>query len=674
MIQRVVHRFALLGMQVPLRICGGRWPPTRHREARWGQAPTQAARLCFPESSIHFPDLMPVLADLVNDLIALIPEDGSRISNDQIRMALEREAGEPLSDEVLEAVKNRVVAIGAAEKARGPGGGLKAPGVAPPPRAAAASTGLRTRRSGNGASAPAPQAAIAPGTTAASVLTGELRNQIDRIWDAFWSGGIANPLEVLEQLTYLLFIRRLDELETLEERRSQRSRQPMRRRIFPDDKQELRWSRFKELGDPASMFQVVGERVFPFLRELGGEESAYATHMRDARFTIPTAGLLTKVVELLDAVPMEDRDTKGDIYEYMLGKLATAGTNGQFRTPRHIIELMVAMTEPTPRDVMVDPACGTCGFPVAVGEYLREQHPEVLSDPELREHFNHGLFHGFDFDTTMLRIGAMNMLLHGVVNPDVSYRDSLSEDGANEANKYTLILANPPFAGSLDFESTSGKLQRVVKTKKTELLFMALFLQLLKPGGRAAVIVPDGVLFGSSKAHKELRRTLVEDHFLEGVVSLPSGVFRPYAGVSTAILLFTKTGRGGTDQVWFYDMNADGWSLDDKRNPLLPLEKLGPAPKEALGEGEHAKNNLPDCLRRWRQRKDAERQRERTAQSFCVPKEEIAAQGYDLSLNRYKELVHEEVEHRPPLEILAELRAIEQEILQGIEELEGMLR
>jgi type I restriction enzyme M protein len=617
---------------------------------------------------------MPALADLVNDLIALIPEDGSRITNEEIRAALERETGEPISDEELKEIKSQVVALGAAEGVKGPGGGLRAPGIDPPPRTAAPAAGTRTRRSGNGNGSAAPQAAIAPGTTAASVLTGELRNQIDRIWDAFWSGGIANPLEVLEQLTYLLFIRRLDELETLEERRSQRSGQPMRRRIFPEESQALRWSRFKELGEAASMFKVVGERVFPFLRELGGEESAYATHMRDARFTIPTPALLQKVVELLDAVPMEDRDTKGDIYEYMLGKLATAGTNGQFRTPRHIIELMVAITEPTPRDVMVDPACGTCGFPVAVGEYLREHHPEILSDPELRDHFNHGLFHGFDFDTTMLRIGAMNMLLHGVENPDVSYRDSLSEDGAVEEDKYTLILANPPFAGSLDYESTSGKLQRVVKTKKTELLFMALFLQLLKPGGRAAVIVPDGVLFGSSKAHKELRRTLVEDHFLEGVVSLPSGVFRPYAGVSTAILFFTKTGRGGTDQVWFYDMTADGWSLDDKRNPLLPLEKLGPTPKEPLAEGNHDKNNLPDCLARWRQRKDAERERERTSQSFCVPKEEIAAQGYDLSLNRYKELVHEEVEHRPPLEILAELRAIEQEILQGIEELEGMLR
>ena len=623
---------------------------------------------------------MPDLADLVNDLIALIPEDGSRITNDEIRIALESEAGEPISDEELKELKSQVVALGAAEGVKGPGGGLKAPGVDPPPRAAAPAAGSRTRRNGNGTTPATPSSTIAPGTTAASVLTGELRNQIDRIWDAFWSGGIANPLEVLEQLTYLLFIRRLDDLETLEERKAQRTGQPMARRLFPEGRdshdrpyEQLRWSRFKELA-AGEMFELVAESVFPFLRTLGSDGSAYASHMKDARFTIPKAELLAKVVDLLDAVPMADRDTKGDIYEYMLGKLATAGTNGQFRTPRHIIELMVAMTEPTPRDVMVDPACGTCGFPVAVGEYLREHHPEILSDPELREHFNHGLFHGFDFDNTMLRIGAMNMLLHGVENPDVSYRDSLSEDSASEENKYTLILANPPFAGSLDYESTSGKLQRVVKTKKTELLFMVLFLQLLKPGGRAAVIVPDGVLFGSSKAHKELRRTLVEDHFLEGVVSLPSGVFRPYSGVSTAILFFTKTGRGGTDQVWFYDMTADGWSLDDKRNPLLPLEKLGPAPKDPLAEGEHDKNNLPDCLARWRQRRDAERERERTAQSFCVPKAEIAEQGYDLSLNRYKELVHDEVEHRPPLEILAELRAIEQEILQGIEELEGMLR
>ncbi len=622
---------------------------------------------------------MPTRTDLTDALLALIPDDGSRVSNEELRAALAEEADEPFSDEDFEAAKDHVVALGKAEKARGPGGGLKAPGMGPPARAASPAGNGRSRRSGNGAAATA-QPTITPGTTAASVLTGELRNQIDAIWNAFWSSGIANPLEVLEQLTYLLFIRRLDELETLEERKAQRTGQPMARRLFPEGAdvhkrpyEQLRWSRFKHLA-AGEMYSLVGESLFPFLRELGGDGSAYAGHMKDARFTIPTPALLAKVVDLLDAVPMADRDTKGDIYEYMLGKMAQAGTNGQFRTPCHIIELMVAMTEPVPTDVMADPACGTCGFPVAVGEYLRQHHPELLSDPQLREHFNHGLFHGFDFDNTMLRIGAMNMLLHGVENPDVSYRDSLSEDTAAEENRYSLILANPPFAGSLDIESTSARFQRVVKTKKTELLFMALFLQLLKPGGRAAVIVPDGVLLGSSKAHKELRRTLVEDHFLEGVVSLPSGVFRPYAGVSTAILLFTKTGRGGTDHVWFYDMTADGWSLDDKRNPLLPLEKLGPAPKEALAEGEHDKNNLPDCLARWRHRKDSERQRERTAQSFCVPKAEIAEQGYDLSLNRYKELVHEEVEHRPPLEILAELKAIEQEILQGIEELEGMLR
>jgi type I restriction enzyme M protein len=623
---------------------------------------------------------MPVRTDLTDALLALIPEDGSRISNELLRAVLAEEVDIPFTNEEFDSAKDHVVALGQAEKARGPGGGLKAPGMSPPTRPASPAGNGRGRRNGNGAAPATAQQAIAPGTTAASVLTGELRNQIDAIWNAFWSGGIANPLEVLEQLTYLLFIRRLDELETLEERKAQRTGQPMARRLFPEGAdvhkrpyEQLRWSRFKHLA-AAEMFALVGESLFPFLRELGGDGSAYAGHMKDARFTIPTPALLAKVVDLLDAVPMADRDTKGDIYEYMLGKLATAGTNGQFRTPRHIIELMVAMTEPVPTDVMADPACGTCGFPVAVGEYLREHNPDLFSDPQLREHFNHCLFHGFDFDNTMLRIGAMNMLLHGVENPDVRYRDSLSEDTADEENRYSLILANPPFAGSLDIESTSARLQRVVKTKKTELLFMALFLQLLKPGGRAAVIVPDGVLFGSSKAHKELRRTLVDDHFLEGVVSLPSGVFRPYAGVSTAILLFTKTGRGGTDQVWFYDMTADGWSLDDKRNPLLPLEKLGPAPKDPLAEGEHEKNNLPDCLSRWRQRKDSERQRERTAQSFCVPKAEIAEQGYDLSLNRYKELVHEEVEHRPPLEILAELRAIEQEILQGIEELEGMLR
>jgi type I restriction enzyme M protein len=574
---------------------------------------------------------MTVLADLVNDLIALIPADGSRITNDEIRAALEREAEEPISDALLEDVKSRVVAMGDAIRARGPGGGLKAPGVAAPPKAASASNSARTHRSGNGSTAPAPQASISPGTTAASVLTGELRNQIDRIWDAFWSGGIANPLEVLEQLTYLLFIRRLDELETLEERKAQRTGQPMARRLFPEGRDprdrpyaQLRWSRFKQLA-AAEMFELVGESVFPFLCSLGSDGTSYAQHMKDARFTIPKPDLLAKVVDLLDKVPMADRDTKGDIYEYMLGKLTTAGTNGQFRTPRHIIELMVAMTEPTPRDVMVDPACGTCGFPMAVGEYLRQHHPEIFRDPELMEHYNHGLFHGFDFDTTMLRIGAMNMLLHGVENPKIDYRDSLSQEGAKEKDRYTLILANPPFEGSLDEASASSSLTSFVKSKKTQVLFMALFLRLLRPGGRAAVIVSDGVLFDSTKAHVKLRRSLVEDHLLEGIVFLPSGVFKPYAGLSTAILLFTKTGQGGTDHVWFYNLVSDGWTLDDRRNPLLSIEKLGACPANTLEDEELLLNNLPDCLARWRLRSSSERERDRRQQSFCVPKDEIVA-------------------------------------------------
>jgi type I restriction enzyme M protein len=396
--------------------------------------------------------------------------------------------------------------------------------------------------------------------------------------------------------------------------------------------------------------------------------------MKDARFTIPTPALLAKVVDMLDHVPMDDRDTKGDLYEYMLGKIASAGQNGQFRTPRHIIQLMVALTAPTPKDVICDPASGTCGFLVAAGEHLRDKHPELFNDAAARAHFHTGMFNGYDFDNTMLRIGSMNMALHGVENPDIRYKDSLAQDHAGDEDKYSLILANPPFAGSLDYENTAKDLLAMVKTKKTELLFLALFLRLLKPGGRAAVVVPDGVLFGSSKAHKELRRMVVEDQKLDAVISLPSGVFKPYAGVSCAILLFTKTNSGGTDYVWFYDMQADGWSLDDKRQPLLAEALLGAVPAQALSEAEHAKNNLPDVLARWAQRESSERQRPRTAQSFCVPKADIAAQGYDLSINRYKEVVHATVEHLPPKDILAKLAELEAEIQAGMKALEGMLK
>ena len=484
------------------------------------------------------------------------------------------------------------------------------------------------------------------------MVTGELKSRVDRVWDAFWSGGIANPLEVIEQITYLLFIRRLDDLETLAEKKARVTGKAKGLRFGPDQ-QELRWSRFKN-EEPGVMFATVGQKVFPFLRSLGGDGSTYGEHMKDARFTIPTPQLLSRVVDLLDEIPMADRDTNGDLYEYMLSKIASAGQNGQFRTPRHIIKLMVDMTAPQPTDEICDPACGTAGFLVAASEYIREQHPSVLTDAAQRKHFHASMFHGYDFDNTMLRIASMNMLMHGIESPDIRYRDSLSEGASEDSEKYTLVLANPPFAGSLDYESTSKDLQRVVKTKKTELLFVALFLKLLKPGGRAAVIVPDGVLFGSSKAHKDLRRMLVEDQKLNGIVKLPSGVFRPYAGVSTAILLFTKTNSGGTDHVWFYDVTADGYSLDDKRNPV-------------------ESNDLPDASSRWRERTGSELDRARTAQSFCVTKDDIVAQGYDLSLNRYKEIVHDEVEHRPPLEIIAEIEKLEGEITAGLAELKAML-
>lgn len=511
------------------------------------------------------------------------------------------------------------------------------------------------------------------------MLTGPIRSQIDQIWNAFWSGGVSNPLSVIEQITYLLFIKRLDDLQLVEEAKAEQLGRPIARRIFPeghDAKGEaydnLRWSRFKNF-EAREMMRVVDEHVFPFLRDLGETGSTYGAHMKDARLGFSNPNLLAKVVEMLDQVPMDDRDTKGDVYEYMLGQIASAGTNGQFRTPRHIINLMVHLMKPTPQDVICDPAAGTCGFLVGAGEYIRDHHPQALRNAETRKHFHNDMFHGFDFDSTMLRIGAMNMTLHGVENPDISYRDSLAEEHNADAGAYSLILANPPFAGSLDYDTTAKDLLKIVKTKKTELLFLALFLRLLRTGGRAAVVVPDGVLFGSSTAHKALRRTLIEDHKLEAIVKLPSGVFRPYAGVSCAIVLFTKTGVGGTEDVWFYDMTADGFSLDDKRTPLLDAAKLGPVPEEALTPEEHAKNNLPDILARWDD-PAAEADRPRTAQSFMVKVEEIAATGsWDLSLNRYKDVEHAEVEHDSPAAIIAELRAIEAEVAEGLDRLEEML-
>lgn len=502
------------------------------------------------------------------------------------------------------------------------------------------------------------------------MITGEIKSKVDKIWDTMWSGGISNPLSVIEQLTYLLFIKQLDEQHTRKENKANRSGKPIEEPIFGPDQDHLRWSRFKETA-PEQMFETIRDGVFPFIKALGqpddeegedGEDgkdesdSTYSHHMKDALFMMPTARVLANVVDQLDAIEMADRDTKGDLYEYMLGKIASAGQNGQFRTPRHIIKLMVEIMAPKPKDVICDPACGTAGFLIAASEHLMDHHNEVIyKDAESRQRFNEDTFHGYDFDSTMLRIGSMNMLLHGVEKPHIRYKDSLAQPTEDDEEMYSLILANPPFAGSLDYESTAKDLQQIVKTKKTELLFLALFLRLLQTGGRAAVIVPDGVLFGSSKAHKALRKILVEAQKLDGIISMPSGVFKPYAGVSTAIVLFTKTNSGGTDQVWFYDMQADGFSLDDKRTE------------------QPDKSDLPDLLQRW-QARDAETERKRTEQSFLVPRAEIAENDYDLSINRYKEVVYEAVEYDPPGVILERLAKLEEEIIEGRKELKELLR
>lgn len=484
------------------------------------------------------------------------------------------------------------------------------------------------------------------------MITGELRNKIDRIWETFWTGGITNPLDVIEQFTYLLFIKQLDDVETTNENEANFLGVPFES-MFPDDCQQYRWSKFKNLGSAEEMYDIVLNGVFPFIKNLHQDgDSAYSKYMGDAIFKIPTASMLTKIVDGIDGLELGDADSKGDLYEYLLSKVATAGTNGQFRTPRHIIKMMVDLVQPQPEDTIIDPAMGSAGFLIESQAYLREHHEKMFLNAKLREHFNNNMFYGNDMDRTMLRIGAMNMLLHGVDNPNISYRDSLSEQNT-DVEKYSLVLANPPFKGSLDYDSVSADLLKVAKTKKTELLFLALFLRILKKGGRAAVIVPDGVLFGSSKAHKQIRKEIVDNNKLEAVISMPSGVFKPYAGVSTAILVFTKTGNGGTDQVWFYDMKADGYSLDDKRQEV-------------------AENDIPDIVTRFANL-EGEKERKRTEQSFFVPVEEIVENAYDLSINKYKEIVYEKVEYDPTDVIMARIENLEKEIHVEMQELKKLL-
>lgn len=484
------------------------------------------------------------------------------------------------------------------------------------------------------------------------MITGELRSKVDKIWETFWTGGITNPLEVIEQFTYLLFIKGLDDKEVVKENDALLLGIDFDR-TFPEDKQNLRWSKFKNF-EAETMYDVVANEVFPFIKSLHtNKDSAYAKYMGDAIFKIPTPLMLTKIVDGIDNIDMdENKDTKGDLYEYLLSKVATAGTNGQFRTPRHIIDMIVKLMKPTPQDVIVDPAAGSAGFLVSSQAYLRENHADLFLVQGLKEHFNNNMFYGFDMDRTMLRIGAMNMMLHGVDNPNIEYKDSLSEVNTDK-DKFSLVLANPPFKGSLDYEQVSADLLKVTKTKKTELLFLALFLRILKMGGRCASIVPDGVLFGSTGGHKSIRKEIVENHKLEAIISMPSGVFKPYAGVSTAIMIFTKTGTGGTDKVWFYDMKADGYSLDDKRNPVED-------------------NDINDIVERF-SNLDNEVNRKRTEKSFFVPVEEIRDNGYDLSINKYKEIEYEEVKYDSPQEIMLRIRELEMDITAGIEELAEMI-
>lgn len=487
------------------------------------------------------------------------------------------------------------------------------------------------------------------------MITGELRSKVDKIWEIFWTGGITNPLSVIEQFTYLLFIKGLDDKQKGEEKLAEFVGTDFNK-IFNDDQQNLRWHKFKQMS-ATEMYDTVSKKVFPFIKTMHGDkDSAFTRYMDDAIFMIPTPQMLEKIVTNIDGLPVKEGnttdDTKGDLYEYLLSKVATAGTNGQFRTPRHIIKMMVELMRPTPTDIIVDPAAGSAGFLVEAGEYLKHNNEDMFAIKALKEHYHNDMFFGNDMDRTMLRIGAMNMMLHGVDRPNIEYRDSLSEAN-KDREKYTLVLANPPFKGSLDYESVSADLLQVTKTKKTELLFLALFLRTLKKGGRCASIVPDGVLFGSSNAHKSIRKEIVENHQLQAIISMPSGVFKPYAGVSTAIMIFTKTGAGGTDKVWFYDMQADGLSLDDKRQII-------------------DENDIPDIINRFHNLEN-EATRKRYEKSFFVTKKEIADNEYDLSINKYKEVVYEKAEYDSPSVIMNRIDKIDDEILTLKAELKTLL-
>ena len=509
------------------------------------------------------------------------------------------------------------------------------------------------------------------------MVTGAIKNKIDKIWTDIWAGGITNPLTLIEQLTYLMFIRSLDEKE-LEQEEFANMTGETGDYIFPQSEtgQSMRWSKFKN-RDPREIYELISQRVFPAVKKMkygklpdfdaNGElielpdndsnetrQTAFTRYMDNAVFVIPNPQVLQKIITGLDDLyehDIADLDMQGDLYEYMLDKLSTAGHNGQFRTPRQIREMMVELIAPTPDDIICDPACGTAGFLVSAVKYIRDHFEEEMTDEQWAD-FDTKTFSGYDTDQTMLRIAAMNMMLHSVTNPDIDYKDSVSKQN-NVSGKFTVCLANPPFKGSVDAESINDNLKAVTNTKKTELLFLALFLRLLQKGGRCACIVPDGVLFGSSNAHKSIRKELIENHQLKAVISMPSGVFKPYAGVSTAVLVFVRTDAGGTDNVWFYDMKADGFSLDDKRSEV-------------------AENDIPDIIARFHNL-DGEKDRERTEQSFFVPKQEIVDNDYDLSINKYKKTEYVAVEYPPTSEIMADINGLYKELGDVLSELGGLL-
>jgi len=516
------------------------------------------------------------------------------------------------------------------------------------------------------------------------MITGELKSQIDRIWNDFWTGGISNPLTVIEQFTYLIFLKQLDDKQILIEKEIAMLGGTTKKMIYAESQKELRWSYFKD-KDPEVMFDLFRRpqrhlndlTVFDFMKTLGTDGGKFSEYIKGATFMLETPKLLDKVVQQIDKLPLDNRDTKGDLYEYMLGKIAEAGTNGQFRTPRHIIRMMVELMQPQKTDTICDPSLGTAGFLVAAGQYFQDHHKDWFLEKEFRDHFNSSMFNGLEIDPSMMRIASMNLQLHGMENPNLVGGSALAE--SNDINgQFNLILANPPFKGALDYDEVESSLLQVTKTKKTELLFLALILRMLKLGGRAAVIVPDGVLFGSSGAHKNIRKELVENQQLQAIISMPSGVFKPYAGVSTAILLFTKTNSSATDNVWFYDMQADGFSLDDKRNAQLSEEVFEQcfADPKSVSEEFKGKCDIPNILLDWKtinQQSTTNNFTDRTQKSFLVQKADIVANDYDLSINRYKELVYDEVVYEKPKTLIIHIKELDKKRLEAMNELEKML-